>query len=198
MKRLFAIALLFVVGAFSVFAQTPAPFPAITLPTSVAGFATYNQLSSPRWTMGLSALYPFGTGALGLYGSSTADIYPKKIQDPTTGINFYSLDMSFRQGLHKYIFGTGRWAFLVGGDLGPSFGTITSTTSGTSVNFSSSIIATTVYQLSPAFCFVMPLRLLYVSGTTSPPQSKWNPVLEVGIAINLKYLSKPQIVTQSK
>lgn len=173
----------------------PTPFPTLTLPSSVALFGTYNQLGSPRWTMGAAVLYPFGTGTMGIYGSTIADMYPKLTIDPTTQKNFYSLSMSFRQGLHKYMFGTGRWAFLVGGDVGPSFGTINTTTSGTSINFSSSIILTTVYQISPAFSLVLPLRLLYVDGSNT--QSKWNPIVEAGFAINLNSLAKSKVLSAS-
>jgi len=52
------------------------------------------------------------------------------------------------------------------------------------VNFSSSFVATAVYQITPAFSFLLPVRMLYVSGIG------WNPVAEAGVIINLKNLPK--------
>ena len=56
--------------------------------------------------------------------------------------------------------------------------------SGISINFSVSFVATAIYQISPAFSFVLPVRMLYVSGIG------WNPIAEAGILINLKNLPK--------
>jgi hypothetical protein len=61
---------------------------------------------------------------------------------------------------------------------------ITAGKSAITVSFSSSFIATGVVQLNPAFSFVVPLRMLYISGIG------WNPVLEAGVVINLKNLPK--------
>ena len=106
-----------------------------------------------------------------------------------TGRNFYAIQSSARQGVHKSLFATGRFTALVGADVGPSFSQNTSSliTAGKSaitVSFSSSFIATGVVQLNPAFSFVVPLRMLYISGIG------WNPVLEAGVVINLKNLPK--------
>jgi hypothetical protein len=57
-------------------AQTSTPtFPAIPLPTAIAAFGAFNQLGTPRFTMGVSALYPV-VGSIGVYGSTTADVFP--------------------------------------------------------------------------------------------------------------------------
>ena len=179
MKKLLLL-LLFVIGSY---AQT-VTFPTIPLPTGIAVFGEYNQLGIPKWMGGASAIYPLA-GSLGLYGTTTADMFPK-LAYSSTGTRFYALSISARQGIHKDIFNTGRWSFLVGADLGPSIGT-SSTTSAVSVNFSSSITTTVVYQFKPAISFMVPIRLLYVD------KQGWNPVFEAGVIVNLLKLPKPKI-----
>jgi hypothetical protein len=70
----------------------------------------------------------------------------------------------------------------VGGDVGPSFSQ--SQPSGINVNFSSSFVATAIYQITPAFSIMVPVRMLYITGIG------WNPIAEAGIVINLKNLPK--------
>lgn len=159
----------------------PPPFPAVTLPVAVAAFGEYNQLGTPKLTMGVSAIYPV-IGSIGIYGTTTADILPKLAVDPTTGRKFYALSTSIRQGFHKDLLDVGRFSFLVGGDVGPSFSQAQPT--GISINLSSSFVATTVVQIVPAISFIMPIRMLYISGIG------WNPIAEAGVMINLKNLSK--------
>lgn len=156
-------------------------FPAIPMPVGVAAFGEFNQLGSPRFTMGISAIYPV-VGSVGIYGTTTADILPKLATDPTTGKKFYAISSSVRQGFHKDLVDTGRVSFLLGGDVGPSFSQ--SQPSGISVNFSSSFVATTIVQITPVFSFLVPVRMLYVTGIG------WNPIAEAGVVINLKNLPK--------
>jgi hypothetical protein len=196
MKKLIVCAL-FAMAAFGQTTNTPAAtpaatvnigFPASVLPAGIAAFAEFNQLGNPRWTGGISLLYPIA-GSVGIYGSTTADVSPKLSTDPATGRHFYAIQSSARQGAHKSLFATGRFTVLVGADVGPSFSQNTSSliTTGKSaitVSFSSSFIATGVVQLNPAFSLVVPLRMLYISGIG------WNPVLEAGVVINLKNLPK--------
>jgi hypothetical protein len=196
MKKSIVFAL-FATAAFGQTTTTPATtpaatvnigFPASVLPTGIAAFAEFNQLGNPRWTGGISLLYPI-VGSVGVYGSTTADVSPKLAVDPATGRNFYAIQSSARQGVHKSVFATGRFTALVGADVGPSFSQNTSSliTTGKSaitVSFSSSFIATGVVQLNPAFSVVVPLRMLYISGIG------WNPVLEAGVVVNLKNLPK--------
>ena len=172
---------LFAVTAFGQTSTAPVNFPAIPLPVAVSAFGEFNQLGDPRFTMGVAAIYPV-VGSLGIYGTTTADILPKKAVDPTTKRSFYAVSASIRQGFHKDILDTGRFSFLIGGDVGPSFSQ--SQPSGISINFSSSFVATGLYQITPAFSFIVPLRMLYVSGIG------WNPIAEAGIVINLKNLPK--------
>jgi hypothetical protein len=73
-------------------------------------------------------------------------------------------------------------SFLLGGDVGPSFSQAQS--SGLNINFSSSFVATAIYQITPVFSFIVPVRMLYVSGIG------WNPIAEAGVLINLKNLPK--------
>ena len=66
--------------------------------------------------------------------------------------------------------------------MGPSFSQ--SQDSGFNISFSSSFVATAVYQVTPVFSFIVPVRMLYVSGIG------WNPIAEAGVLINLKNLPK--------
>src|ERR1700722_4972762 len=122
-------------------AVPPVNFPAIPLPVAVSAFGEFNQLGSPRFTMGISAIYPV-VGSAGIYGTTTADILPKLAIDPATGKRFYAISSSLRQGVHKDLVDTGRISFLLGGDVGPSFSQ--SQTSGFNINFSSSFVATAI------------------------------------------------------
>lgn len=159
---------------------TPAvTFPATPLPVAIAAFASYNQLGSPQFTGGVSAIYPV-SGQLGVYGTTTADVYPKKAIDPTTGRSFYAVSSSVRQGFHKDLLDTGHLSFLLGGDVGPGFSQAQPT--GIAVSLSGSFVATTLYQINPTFSFILPVRMLYISGIG------FNPVLEMGLVINLKNL----------
>ena len=172
---------LFAVTAFGQTATTPVNFPAIPLPVAMSVFGEFNQLGNPRFTMGVSAIYPV-VGSAGVYGTTTADILPKKAIAPTTGRSFYAISSSIRQGFHKDILDTGCFSFMLGGDVGPSFSQ--SQPSGINVNFSTSFVATGIYQVTPAFSLIVPLRMLYVTGIG------WNPIAEAGIVINLKNLPK--------
>ena len=180
MRNVFVPAL-FAVAAFGQTTTTSVNFPAIPLPTAVSAFGEFNQLGSPRFTMGISAIYPV-VGSVGIYGTTTADLLPKLAVDPSTGKKFYALSTSLRQGFHKDLVDTGHASFLLGGDVGPSFGS--AQPSGININFSSSFVATAIYQVTPAFSFIVPVRMLYISGIG------WNPIAEAGIVINLKNLPK--------
>ena len=182
MKKLI-IPALFACVAFGQTANNPVEFPAIPLPVAVAAFGEFNQLGDPRFTMGISAIYPV-VGSIGIYGTTTADILPKKAIDPVTKRSFYAISSSIRQGFHKDILDTGRFSFLLGGDVGPSFSQAEPT--GISINLSSSFVATGIYQLTPALSLIAPLRMLYIGGVG------WNPTVEAGIVINLKNLSGPK------
>jgi hypothetical protein len=167
--------------AFGQTPTTPVSFPAIPLPIAVSAFGEFNQLGTPRFTMGISAIYPV-VGSAGIYGTTTADILPKLATDPTTGKQFYAIQSSIRQGFHKDVLDTGRMSFLIGGDVGPSFSQ--SQTSGFNVNFSSSFVATGIYQITPVFSLIVPVRMLYITGVG------WNPIAEAGVLINLRNLPK--------
>jgi hypothetical protein len=45
-------------------------------------------------------------------------------------------------------------------------------------------VATAIYQVTPAISFMVPLRMLYITGIG------WNPIVEAGVVINLKNLPK--------
>ena len=187
--RIAVITVLSVLLAAGGWAQTPAPaptptnsiFPTVPLPTAIAAFGAFNQLGSPRFTAGFSAIYPV-VGSAGVYGTTTADVFPVKAVDPTTKRNFYAISASLRQGVHKDILDTGRLSFLLGGDVGPGFSQAQPT--GININLSTSFVATVMYQLNPTFSLIVPVRMLYVSG------AGWNPVVEAGFTINLGTLPK--------
>jgi hypothetical protein len=174
------VSALFAIAAFGQTATTPVNFPAIPLPTAISAFGEFNQLGSPRFTMGLTAMYPV-VGSAGVYGTTTADLLPKLATDPTTGKKFYAISSSLRQGIHKDILDTGRTSFLLGGDIGPNF---SESSAGISINFSSSFVATAIYQITPALSFIVPLRMLYIAGVG------WNPIAQAGVVINLGNLPK--------
>lgn len=180
MKR-FIVPALFAAAALGQTTTTPVNFPAVPLPAAVSAFGEFNQLGNPRFTMGISAIYPV-VGSAGIYGTTTADILPELAVDPTTKKKFYAISASLRQGFHKDLIDTGHASFLIGGDVGPSFSQ--SQTSGFNVNFSSSFVATAIYQVTPVFSFIVPVRMLYVTGIG------WNPIAEAGVLINLKNLPK--------
>ena len=171
--------LLFATFCSIAFCQT---FPSIPLPASVSAVGSFNQLGSPKFTIGLTALYPV-VGQNGVYGTTTADIYTKKMTTGT-GQTFWGLSTGVRQGLHKSLLTTGRWMFLLGGDVGPSFSS--AQPSGININFSSSFVFTAVLQLTPVVSIVAPERMIYVGGASAG----WNPVLQAGFSINLAALAK--------
>jgi hypothetical protein len=184
MKKLLLVLALCSVAAF---AQTPEQpiFPSFPLPAAVSAVGSFNQLGSPKFSIGLSAIYPI-VGQQGVYGSTTADIYTKRLTSPT-GQNFWGLATGIRQGLHKSLITVGRTTFLLGGDIGSSFSS--AQPSGLNVNFSSSFIFTTVIQVSKVVSIVAPERMLYVGGAQAGAQG-WNPVLQAGFALNLSALAK--------
>jgi hypothetical protein len=161
------------------FCQT---FPTFPLPASVSAVQSYNQLGSPKFTIGLTALYPI-VGQSGVYMTTTADIFTKKMTT-ATGQAFWGISAGIRQGLHKSLLTTGRFTFLLGGDIGPSFSS--AQPSGTNINFSSSFVFTTVVQITPVVSFVAPERMLFVGGASAG----WNPVLQAGVSVNLSALAK--------
>jgi hypothetical protein len=181
MKHAFSLIATSVLLVMPAIAQTEPTFPTIPLPTAIAAFGAFNQLGTPRFTMGVSALYPI-VGSIGVYGSTTADVFPVAAIDPTTKKSFYAISASIRQGVHKDILDTGRFSFLLGGDVGPGFSQ--GQPSGIALNLSSSFVATVLYQINPTFSLIAPVRMLYVSS------AGWNPVVELGIVVNLKNLPK--------
>lgn len=183
MKKLL-IALFLVAGLFtaSISAQTPV-FPSVPLPAGGMVFVNYNQLGSPVVTGGVAAIYPVA-GQLGLYMTTTAIISPQLKLDPTTNKNFYGVTTALRQGLHKDVLDTGRFSFLLGGDLGPSIGNSSTTSTNLTVNFSSSLVITTLYQATPAISLVLPIRGVYIANIG------WNPEVEFGIVVNFSKLPK--------
>jgi hypothetical protein len=160
--------------------------PAITLPTAVSVVGEFNQLASPKFALGLSAMYTTSSqGSIGMYNTTTADVIPVKAKDPTTGLNFWAISASVRQGVHEKILATGNFRFLLGGDVGPGFSS--TATGGITVSATGSFVATFLYRINKYISIVAPVRMLYVSNVG------WNPVIQCGVALNLKNL--PAAVT---
>src|ERR1035441_5817794 len=159
----------------------------VPVPAGILVFGSYNQLGNPQITGGVAAIYPV-VGSIGVYGTTTTDVLPKKAIDPTSGRVFYAVSTSVRQGFHKSLISTGKFSFLVGGDLGPSFSqSTTNAISGSgktaiTVSLSTSATATAILQVSRLFAFAVPVRMLYEAGIG------WNPVVEAGFIINLQKL----------
>src|ERR1035441_6459687 len=100
MKNVIVCAL-FAWCGFGQTATTPdVNFPAIPLPVAVAAFGELNQLGSPRFPMGVWAIYPV-VGSAGVYGTKTADILPRWAVDPTTKRSFYAISSSIRQEIGR-------------------------------------------------------------------------------------------------
>lgn len=159
-----------------------------TLPTAVSAVAEFNQLGSPRWSLGISAIYaPSAQSSIGMYDSTTADVVPVKAKDPASGKSFYALNASIRQGVHERIFCAGtftdpitkatgpRGCFLLGGDLGPGF---QNSPSGVSVSATASFVATTWIRVNRWLGVVVPIRMLYI------PAVGFNPVVQAGLSFN--------------
>src|ERR1035441_6828189 len=90
MKTVFAILLCCTALAFS---QTAA------LPTYVAAGAAFNQIASPHVNLWASAVYPVSSSA-GVYTSTTMDIIPVVLPNPTGKGTYISFQTSIRQGVH--------------------------------------------------------------------------------------------------
>src|ERR1051326_5782019 len=73
--------LLFAAVALAQGTDSPVSFPSTPLPVAVSVFGEFNQLGTPRFTMGVAAIYPI-IGSVGIYGTTTADILPQKATDP--------------------------------------------------------------------------------------------------------------------
>src|ERR1035441_10668517 len=167
-KRIYQIMFSIALFAFAAFGQTATPI--ITLPTAVSVVGEFNQLSTPQWAIGLSALYTTSPQAsISMYNTSSADVIPVYAKDPTTGKSFYAISASFRQGIHEKILATGPFVFLLGADIGPGFSSTPA--GGISVSATGSFVATGVVHINSWLSAVVPIRALYVQGVG------WNPVL---------------------
>jgi len=152
----------------------PSPIPSIVMPSYVAGGLAFNQLGTPRINGWIAGLIPVSS-QVGVYASTTADVTPVTRLDTATGRTVYTVSSQLRAGLHKTIYTGAKVQLLVGGDVGAAFSGATAT-AGMSVNFATSITGTLVYQLSPHWGVIFPIRALYVS-----TMGGWNPIVEFGV-----------------
>jgi hypothetical protein len=161
-------------------------FPTVPLPIAVAAFGQFNQLGSPAFTGGFAALYPV-SGSVGIYGATVTTFLPTKATDPTTGKTFYAVGTSVDQEFHKSLFQLGNATFLVGAGVGPtisqsSTALVTGGNATYVVSFTTEVIATVLYQITPAFSVIAPVKATYISPIG------WNVQPGIGVAINLKQL----------
>lgn len=177
--------------ALSIMAQTTTTtLPSTTgpLPTAVSFVGEFNQLGTPRFSLGISAIYaPTAQSGIGMYNTTTADVIPVKATDPATGKSFYAISASIRQGINEKIFCAGtvpvsatknlpRVCFLLGADIGPGF---QNSPSGISVSATGSFVATLVVRVNKYLSFVAPERMLYLPGVG------FNPILQAGVSLSL-------------
>ena len=182
--KAFSIVLCFFLALTVAFAQepvTPAPVPAPVIvapaapavPTLLGFGVAADQLGSSRWNFWGTAIYPV-VSSVGLYTSSTADVFPVLKTDPATGKPYYAAKAAFRQGVHKLLLHQGKFSFLLGGDAGVAAG---QATSGMQFNFNGSFTATAIYQFSDKWAVVFAPRGMYVPDATNT----WNIVPQVGV-----------------
>ena len=177
MKKAVTITLLVVALVLACPAQTAS----VTLPTAISVVGEFNQLGTPQWAVGLSALYTTSAqSGIRMYNTSTADVVPIKAVDPATGKQFWAVSAQFRQGLHEKLLSTGKFTFLLGGDIGPGFSS--TGTSGITVSATGSFVATCLYRVNSWMNVVVPIRMLYVGNVG------WNPVVQAGVSFNLSKL----------
>ena len=166
------IAILF--ACFCLTAQTtttPTGLPT-ALPTYVSAGAAFNQIGNPRVNLFASAIYPIVSSA-GVLMSTSTDISPVQITDPTTKRVYWGFSTSVRQGVHKQLYATGNWYFLLGGDAGAGFSQ--ASPSGLNVSLAASFQATVIYKFKPQWAIVMPIGGVYVNGA-------WNMIPRLGIS----------------
>ena len=142
-----------------------------TLPTYVGAGAAFNQIGVPRVNIWATAIYPVASSA-GVYTSTTTDIIPVQKTDPATGKAYYAFSTSIRQGLHKALYTSGKFVFLLGGDAGVAL--TQAAPSGVNVGLSGAFTATGIYQLNSKWSLAVPIRGMYVN-------SSWNLIPEIGI-----------------
>jgi hypothetical protein len=141
------------------------------LPTYVGLGAAFNQIGTPRTNLWAAAIYPVAS-SVGVYSSTTTDIIPVQKTNPATGKPYYAFTTSIRQGVHKTIFTSGKFVLLLGGDAG--VGLSQADPSGVNVALSAAFTGTAIYQVSPKWAIVAPVRGVYGGGA-------WNIIPEFGV-----------------
>jgi len=163
-------------------AQTPPPaadaaaatLNAITMPAMVGVGIAGNQFSG--WNAFGTAIVPMSPS---MYYSATADVFPIKatINDKSG----YLLTTSARGGVHRVLINSKSFMGLLGADIGYAFGTGAATANASANGVSGAVTLTAVYQISPSWAVMMPIRALYL-----PAFGGWNPIVEFGIVFKPK------------
>lgn len=152
--------------------EKPSPAPVVSaLPTYVGAGVTYNQIGTPKANIWATAIYPV-ISSVGVYSSTSTDIVPVQKLDPATGRAYFAFTTSIRQGVHKTVYTSGKFVALIGGDAG--VGLSQAVPSGMNVSLAASFTATAIYQLTPKFAVVVPIRGMWVN-------SSWNLLPQIGI-----------------
>jgi hypothetical protein len=164
-QRLFVITALCALLCVGAMGQTS------VLPTYVGAGPAFNQIGTPRTNIWATAIYPVAS-SVGVYSSTTTDIIPVQKTDAATGRKYYAFTTSIRQGLHKTLYTTSKFAVLLGGDAG--VGLSQADPSGVNVALSAAFTATAIYQWKPKWAIAVPIRGVFAAGA-------WNLIPEVGI-----------------
>lgn len=151
----------------------PSPIPSIVMPSYVAGGLAFNQLGTPRINGWIAGMIPVSS-QVGVYASTTADVTPVTRLDTATGRTVYTASSQLRAGMHKTLYTGSKVQLLIGGDVGMAF--IATATTPFQISLASSVTGTLVYQLSPHWGVIFPIRALYVA-----TMGGWNPIVEFGV-----------------
>ena len=141
------------------------------LPTYVGAGVTCNQLASPPCNPWVTAIYP-ASSPLGVYLSTTTDITPVQAFDVPTQRKYWAFQTSIRQGVHKVLLTSGKFTALMGGDAGIALSQ--TAPAGIGMAFTASFTATAVWQISPKWAVVIPMRAIWINGG-------WNVVPQLGL-----------------
>jgi hypothetical protein len=155
------------------------------LPLGIFGGVSFNQLGSPREAGELGAYWNTSVQTnIGMTNSTTLDVVPVKVTDKATGIKYWSIEASARQGVQEKLLATGKWLFLAGGDVGAGAVGVAGAGVSFSINGSFDVIA--IYRWKPAVSFSVPVRMLYINGG-------FNPVAQFNVIVHPGKLPPPAV-----
>jgi len=146
----------------------------LTMPSYVGAGVSFDQTAPQR-------IKPFVFGAVpasksvGIYLTITADTIPVKSLDATTKRTVYAIQPMYRAGAFKTLYTGSKIQIMAGLEEGASFGAAP-TTGGTVLTLATSPTVNIVYQVTPHWGLVVPVRGVYSSALGG-----WNIVPEFGV-----------------